>query len=110
MKCDSRASFFACSFASPCLGRKPKARVVTYVLPTLDVESLRHEIPSQYKEFKDMFEKTNVNTLPKHRPYECIIDLEEGTEFPFEPIYNLSQDELIVLPEYIDENLEKGLI
>jgi hypothetical protein len=29
MKCDSRASFFACTFASPCLGHEPKARVVT---------------------------------------------------------------------------------
>jgi hypothetical protein len=32
MKCDSRASFLARTFASPCLGRKPKARVVTIVV------------------------------------------------------------------------------
>ncbi len=57
-----------------------------------------------------MFEKKNVETLPKHCPYDCTINLEEGTQFPFEPIYNLSQDELIVFREYIDENLEKGLI
>jgi hypothetical protein len=29
MKCDSRVSFLACTLASPCLGRKPKVRVVT---------------------------------------------------------------------------------
>jgi hypothetical protein len=29
MKCDSRASLLAHTFASPCLGHKPKARVVT---------------------------------------------------------------------------------
>jgi hypothetical protein len=29
MKCDSRASLLARTFASPCLGHKPKARVVT---------------------------------------------------------------------------------
>jgi hypothetical protein len=29
MKCDSRASFLACTFASPCFGRKPKVKVVT---------------------------------------------------------------------------------
>jgi hypothetical protein len=28
MKCDSWASFLAHTFASPCFGRKPKARVV----------------------------------------------------------------------------------
>ncbi len=83
---------------------------MTYVLFTLDVKSPCHEIPSQYKEIKDVFEKKNVETLPKHYPYDCIINLEEGTQFPFELIYNLSQDELIVFCEYIDENLEKGLI
>jgi hypothetical protein len=29
MKCDFWASFLACIFASPCLGRKPKAKVAT---------------------------------------------------------------------------------
>jgi hypothetical protein len=29
MKCDSRASLLACTFASPCFGHKPKVRVVT---------------------------------------------------------------------------------
>jgi hypothetical protein len=29
MKCDSQASLLACTFASPCLGREPKAKVVT---------------------------------------------------------------------------------
>jgi hypothetical protein len=31
MGCDSRASFLACTFASPCLGCKPKARVMTMI-------------------------------------------------------------------------------
>jgi hypothetical protein len=29
MKCDSRASFLIHTFASPCLGHEPKARVAT---------------------------------------------------------------------------------
>jgi hypothetical protein len=29
MKCDFRASFLACTFTSPCFGRKPKVRVVS---------------------------------------------------------------------------------
>jgi hypothetical protein len=49
-----------------------------YVFPSLHVKSHPHEIPSQYQEFKDVFEKINVNTLPKHRPYDCTIDLVEG--------------------------------
>jgi hypothetical protein len=57
-----------------------------------------------------MFEKKNVDTLPKHRPYDCTIDLVEGTQLPFRPIYNLSQDELTVLREYINENFKKRFI
>jgi len=30
IKCDSRASLLACTFASPCLSREPKAKVVTH--------------------------------------------------------------------------------
>jgi hypothetical protein len=29
MKCDSRASLLACTFASPCFGHEPKVKVVT---------------------------------------------------------------------------------
>jgi hypothetical protein len=29
---------------------------------------------------------------------------------PFKPIYNLSQNELVILHEYIDKNFEKGFI
>jgi hypothetical protein len=81
-----------------------------YVFPSLHVEPHPHEIPSQYQEFKDVFEKINANTLPKHRPYDCTIDLVEGAQPPFGPIYYLSQDELAMLCECLDENLEKGFI
>jgi len=85
--------------------KKGKAFLI-YVFPISNVESLHHEIPSQYKEFKDVFEKKNANTLPEHRPYDCAIDL-EGAQLPFGLIYNLSQNELAALREYINENLEK---
>jgi hypothetical protein len=34
MKCDSRASLLAYNLASPCLGRKPKAKVATKAFAT----------------------------------------------------------------------------
>jgi len=37
-----------------------------YVFPTVNVGPQQHEIMSQYKVYKDVFEKKNVNTLPKH--------------------------------------------
>jgi hypothetical protein len=35
MRCDSQASFLAQTFATPCLGREPKAKVVTNLKVTL---------------------------------------------------------------------------
>jgi hypothetical protein len=32
MRCDSRASLLAHNLASPCLGREPKARIVTIIV------------------------------------------------------------------------------
>jgi hypothetical protein len=57
-----------------------------------------------------MFEKKNVNTLSKHHSNDYIINLKQRPQPPFRFIYNSSQDELVTLREYIDENIEKGFI
>jgi hypothetical protein len=57
-----------------------------------------------------VFENRNVNSLPKHQPYNYTIDLVEGTQPPFGLVYNLSQDKLAMFREYFNENLEKGFI
>ena len=67
-------------------------------------------LPDRYKEYQDVFEKKNVDMLPQHRPYDCGIDLQEGTQPPFGPIYSLSQNELTALWDYLDENLSKNFI
>jgi hypothetical protein len=71
-----------------------------YVPPSLDVELHPHEIPSQYQEFKDMFEKKKCRHLPKHQPYNSTIDLVEGVQPPFKPIYNWSQEGRSILGWY----------
>jgi hypothetical protein len=38
--------------------------------------------------------------LPKHRLYDCTIDLQDGAQPPFGPIYNLSQNELSALKNF----------
>ena len=62
--------------------------------------------PYKYGDFVDVFGKKNVDHLPKHRPYDCPIDLHEVTS----PPYGLSEPELEALRTYLDENLEKGFI
>jgi hypothetical protein len=54
--------------------------------------------------------KRNMNSLHKHWPYHYTIDLVEGAQPSFGPIYNLLQVELATLCEYINENLKKGFI
>ena len=48
--------------------------------------------------------------LPKHQPWDHEIKLQPGTEPEFGPIYQLSEKELQVLREYLEENLKKGFI
>jgi hypothetical protein len=60
------------------------------------------KLPSQYEEFFDVFKKKNVDRLPEHQRYDCLIDLVEGASPPFGPIYRLSKLELTVLHTYID--------
>jgi hypothetical protein len=81
-----------------------------YVILSPNVGPRAHEIPSHYQEFNDVFKEKNMDTLPKHQPYNCPIDFVEEVQPPFRPIYNLSQDKVTALHEYIDENLEKGFI
>lgn len=69
------------------------------------------QIPVEYKEYEDLFREGPKNeALPKHQPWDHVIPVEEGKSPPFGPLYQLSEKELKVLKEYIDDNLEKGFI
>ena len=67
-------------------------------------------LPEQYKSYQDVFEKKNADILLQHQPYDCTIDIEDGAQVLFGSIYNLYQDELATLKEYIDENLVQSFI
>jgi len=44
-----------------------------------------------------------VEALPKHRPYDCKIELQNGSLAPWEPIYLLSEVKLKALREWLKE-------
>jgi hypothetical protein len=50
---------------------------------------------TKYQNYKNVFEKENVNILPQQWPYNCAIALQESMQPPFGPIYNLPQNELL---------------
>ncbi len=80
-----------------------------YVFPT-QVLKTQHKIFSLYEDYKDVFEKKNIDILLEHWPYDYIIDLEKDAQPHFGPIYKLSQYEFKAFQEYLSENLEKGFV
>jgi hypothetical protein len=54
--------------------------------------------------------KEAAERLPEHIPYDHAIDLKTGEIPPWEPCYALSEKELEVLREWLEEMLETGKI
>jgi hypothetical protein len=52
--------------------------------------------------------KELADKLPDHKPYDYAIDLEDGEQLPWGPIYPLNETELQVLWDYLKEMLELG--
>jgi len=67
-------------------------------------------VPKGYHDFADIFSKSKSGKLADHQPYDLKITLDEGTSPPYGPIYSLSQEELVALCKFIDENLATWLI
>ena len=68
-------------------------------------------LPDRYQDLSYVFSKDEAEKLPPHRPgLDHDFTLKPGTKPPFGPIYNLSEEELKALREYIDKMLELGFI
>ncbi|SCZ91572.1 BZ3500_MvSof-1268-A1-R1_Chr1-2g01497 [Microbotryum saponariae] len=74
------------------------------------LDDLRSALPSEYHHLLQAFSKAQADTLPPHRPFDLAIEIEDGKQPPFGPLYPLSEKELQALSTWIDENLSKGFI
>ena len=90
------------AFATQCPGEG--------LLGAISDEDIRRKIPTELHDLAYAFRKTLTENLPPHRPYDLKIELKEGFEPPFGPLYKLSRDELETLWTWIQENLSKGFI
>ena len=63
-----------------------------------------------YKKRAKVFFNIEANKLLPFKKEDYILDLVDGEEPPYGPLYNLSQRELKVLREYLDNALLQGLI
>jgi transposase InsO family protein len=77
---------------------------------TLVAAIAEEELPPEYSQFEDVFDGRLAGVIPLNSEHDHAIELEEGKVPPHMPIYNLSQNELTVLREYIADALEKGWI
>ena len=69
------------------------------------------KVPAEYSDYNDVFSAENAAELPENtRINEHVIELEEGKQQPFGPIYSLGSIELETLKTYIKTNLANGFI
>ena len=67
-------------------------------------------VPLHYQKFKKVFSKEMQSELPEHGPQDIAINLLSDAQLPPAKLYPMSQDELQLLREYIDEMLANGKI
>ena len=68
------------------------------------------QLPSEYKEYQEMFKETVITTLLEHQEWDHKILLEDRKKLTHSPIYTLSVKELEALRDYLDKNLVKEFI
>jgi transposase InsO family protein len=94
------------------LRKNPKvyALVAQHVLEK-EGDKTKNQLPAQLLNYKDVFSAEKAATLaPNREGVDLAIDIQEGKEPPYGPLYPLSQKELEALREYLQENLDKGFI
>jgi hypothetical protein len=67
-------------------------------------------LPKYYYEFLLVFDQQKTDKLPPYKEYNHKIELLLGKLLPAGPLYSMSEDELLVLRKFLEENLSKGFI
>jgi len=86
----------------------PEAGIIGHVTAVQD--SPEGKVPPEFQQFLGIMSKEAAEVLPQHRPYDCKIDLQEGSTPPWGPIYPLSETELQTLREWLKEMEKTGKI
>ncbi|XP_053563243.1 tyrosine--tRNA ligase, cytoplasmic isoform X1 [Bombina bombina] len=98
-------SSFSVNFTSPYCESTCYPQPVILQATTEEVK-----IPEPYQDFVEVFSKSEAESLPPHRVYDCPIELIPGATLPVGHLYPLSQPELDHLKQYLQDNLRKGFI
>jgi len=87
----------------------PSARVLRYVSEAAEGNPLE-AVPMEFRQYLGIMGKEAADALPEYRPYDCKIDLQEGSTVPWGPIYPLSEEELRTIREWLTEMERMGKI
>jgi hypothetical protein len=72
---------------------------------------LEEIVPEQYHEFLPLFNKVLADRLPPHQPrIDHEVRLKDGETQTWRPLNSMSRAKLVVLKEWLDENMSKGFI
>jgi len=91
------------------IATNPSAQVIGYVSAAAEEDPLK-AVPMEFRQYLGIRGKEAADALPEHRPYDCKIDLQEGSTAPWRPIYPLSEEELRTLREWLAEMEKMGKI
>jgi hypothetical protein len=67
-------------------------------------------IPEKFQQHVKVLGKELADKLPEHKPYDHAMDLKDGEQLPWGPMYPLNEMELQALRDYLKEMLELGKI
>jgi hypothetical protein len=67
-------------------------------------------VPETFQQYVKVLDKELTDKLPDHKPYNYVIDLKDGKQPPWGPMYPLNKTELQALWDYLKEMLELGKI
>ena len=71
---------------------------------------LKSQLPSEYHDYLDVFDRAEANKLPPNRPSDHKIELNTDAVPPQSRAYKMSSFKLAKVKEYLTENLSKGFI
>jgi hypothetical protein len=67
-------------------------------------------VPERFQQYVKVLGKELADKLPDHKPYDHAIDLKDGEQPPWGPMYPLNKTELQARRDYLKEMLELGNI
>ncbi len=67
-------------------------------------------VPEPYRAYAQILSEADSESMPSHGPQDLAIELLDGKQPPWGPIYNLSKKELDTLHSYLEVQLKRGWI